>query len=187
MGFKNLEDLYFSLFSSAKYGYTGYLAALSITITTISELVGLRELSIGAFGLLLLLELMTGLYAAIIQKKQITSSKFSRFGIKLFIWISLFFIVHQFSQESNGIIYEWLHSGLLLYVGGEYLISILENLSLISGKSNAPLIKAISKQIKKFLNVEIETNLGRSTPSPTPSSDSDNSNLSDFEENRTED
>lgn len=160
-----------SLFTSA-FGYSSntefsdsliHKTAFAITIplagisALIEHYIGINFITLIAFIVLLLLELITGLTASKKKGIKIESKKFSRFGLKIFVWISLFFIANslklQYKEESVIVysIFEWLHSGLMIFASLEYLISVLENLSVITGQKNTGIINAIKRKLKKFL------------------------------------
>jgi PAS domain S-box-containing protein len=99
------------------------------------------------------LELVTGLAASKKKGIKIESRKFGRFGLKLTVWLGLFFIINSLRVQYKGTsefvygIYEWLHDGLMIYVSLEYLISVIENLGTLTGKRDSGLINAIKKKV----------------------------------------
>jgi phage-related holin len=108
-----------------------------------------------------LLELITGLLAARYKGQRWSSRKFSRFGLKILVWLCLFLICNLFTlgyQTVEGVsaytihtVFSWLHGILVSYVSFEYLISIIENISKITGKSNNRLIKLLNKKLDGIL------------------------------------
>lgn len=129
---------------------------------------GLRHLTILAFVVLVTLELITGLVASKIRGEKIVSRKFSRFGLKVFVWLTLLYVVNaikieysdqggNFSNLASGF-FTWLHGTLFIYIVIEYLISVLENLSVITGKNNDTLITKIIKKLNGFLSGEKDKN-----------------------------
>lgn len=129
-GFQNVYDFLSSMFHRHLFNVTIPLAALA---GFLELYLGLKSLSIVAFALLLIGELLTGIAASLSQGQKITSKKFSRFGFKAVFWFFLFFLFTTFQQEykSNNVIYfnvfSYLHSTLVFYVCMEYIISIDEN------------------------------------------------------------
>jgi hypothetical protein len=119
----------------------------------IEKYFGLEHLTIMSFGLLMILELVTGLMASKIKKVKIESKKFGRFGLKVLVWFSLIFITNSLSIEYKShkdvigsmahAMFNWVHTFLFIYINMEYLISILENLGVITGnkKNSKNLIK----------------------------------------------
>jgi hypothetical protein len=122
---------------------------------------GLQTITILAFLLLVTLELVTGITAAKISGKKIESKKFGRFGLKIFVWVTLLFILNSLRLEYKGhedtlgdiayFLFSWIHGTLFIYINLEYLISVLENWGVISGKDNKSLIEAIKNKITGFL------------------------------------
>jgi hypothetical protein len=144
------------------------LLTLTIPLAGFSALVesflGLQNLTILAFVVLITLELITGLVASKIKGEKIVSHKFSRFGFKIFVWLTLLYVVNtikieyseqggNFSTLASGF-FTWLHGTLFIYVVIEYLISVLENLGVITGKNNDTLIIKIIKKLNSFLGNE---------------------------------
>ena len=82
------------------------------------------------------------------------------------IIISLIFIINSLKLEYKGktditglmahALFSWLHSGLYVYINLEYLISVLENLEVITGSDSATsklslIKKKLSTLIDKLL------------------------------------
>ena len=130
------------------------LAGLSSVIETTF---GLQGLTILAFVTLVVLELLTGLIASKVKGEPIVSKKFGRFGLKMLVWLTLMFVINMLKKEyhddgnfnslANGLL-TWLHGTLFIYINLEYLISVLENLGVITGKSNKGLIGLIKSKFK---------------------------------------
>ena len=122
---------------------------------------GLQTLTILAFVVLVTLELITGLTAAKVSGQKIESKKFGRFGLKVFVWVSLLFVINSLRLEYRGHedtlgglafgLFNWLHGTLFIYINIEYLISILENIGVISGKNNKGIIDVVKDKLKSFL------------------------------------
>jgi hypothetical protein len=157
-GFEDISDFSNSLLHTKLLTLTIPFAGLSAIAETYF---GLQSLTIFAFVLLVTLELITGLTAAKVSKTKIESKKFGRFGLKIFVWISLLFIINSFRLEFKthedmmgnlafGLL-NWLHGTLFIYVCLEYLISVLENMGTISGKDNKGIIDNIRIKLKSFM------------------------------------
>ena len=146
-GFVDTSDLMNSMVHSKLLLFTFSISAVG---TIIERTFGLMPLTLVAFCVLLFLELITGLWASKVKGNKIESRKFSRFGIKFLVWTLLFFVLNtlKIQYEGNNKIafyfWEWLHTFIVGYVNLEYLISVLENIGVISGKDNTKLIKAIT-------------------------------------------
>lgn len=156
-GFNDISDFSSSLLHTK-------LALITIPLAGISSVVqnyfGLQSLTIFSFVLLVSLELITGLTAAKVGKVKIESKKFGRFGLKILVWLSLIFIINSFKVEFYGYkdtfgnmahgLLSWLHGTLFIYVCFEYLISVLENMAVISGKKNSSFIDLIKDKFKNI-------------------------------------
>lgn len=148
-GFKNYNDF---LNSMIHFNLLKITIPIALISTMIENAFGLNFITIIAFILLLLVELTTGILASNKRGIKIESKKFGRFGFKLFVWLSIFFIVNALKNQylDNRPIYElyeWMHDGLVIYVSIEYLISILENFSYITGVKNKGLVYSIKKKV----------------------------------------
>jgi hypothetical protein len=163
---KNFGFNDFSDFSSSFIRWD--FLTLTIPVALISSVVntyfGLSLLTLFAFVSLLVVELVTGITASKFKGHRIESRRFSRFGLKLFVWLIFFFIVQSMKQQyvdSNKLafkLYDWLHDTVMIYVTMEYLISVLENISVISGDSKNKLTSAL---IDKILGVLIKKEDGK--------------------------
>lgn len=155
---------------NCKYEFMGSMVhtqvlTLTLPIAGISSIIesyfGLQGLTVLSFVLLITLELISGICASKVNKEKISSRRFSRFGFKLFVWVTLLFILNSLRLEystydttigkTSYLLFNWLHSTVFIYVNLEYLISVLENLGVISGKKKGTLISAIKNKLKNIL------------------------------------
>jgi len=157
-GFKDSSDLLASLFT---YKFIPITITFSAVSAFIIKYTGLEWVTIAAFASLLIMELGTGLIAARTKGTTIESKKLSRFFLKVAVWMNVFFVVktlewHYISKDSDTIalVYSFLHSLILVYVSFEYLISVIENITVISGKSTNPLIKVMTNMLKNLLGTD---------------------------------
>jgi len=136
---------------------------LSIPVATISAFIdqyfGLSLVTALSFTILLTLELVTGLLASLVKKRKLESRRLARFGLKIFVWFSLFFIIQSFKAHFAdkfivAKVYDWAFSVVIIYVTFEYMISVLENIATITGRSESKLIKALKSKLNNILNVE---------------------------------
>lgn len=160
-GFDNLSDFTKSIIHTKFLAITIPLAGIS---SIIESIFGLQSVTIFAFTLLVTLELITGITASKVKRRKIVSRRFGRFGLKVFVWLSLIFILNTLRLEyllhedffgaiAYGL-FTWLHGTLFIYVCLEYLISVIENLGDISGKSTKGITKKIREKFKGFINDE---------------------------------
>lgn len=161
-GFSCTNDFNGSFVHANLLAITIPVAALS---SFIESIMGLHGLTVLAFVSLVILELITGIVAAKGRGEKIVSHKFSRFGLKVFVWLTLLFITNSLRLEYDGEddmlsrltggFFSWLHGSLFVYITLEYLISVLENVgSLTNEKSKKSLINTIIKKLNGFLGIE---------------------------------
>jgi PAS domain S-box-containing protein len=153
-GFSNFNDFTSSIvhknLMSRTIPYTGILTTIGYYV---EHYIGLNSATMVAFFVLVMTELFTGIIASKKRGIRIESRKFSRFGLKLMVWISLFFVLNVFKMEytnsssATSGVYEWLHIFIVGYVNMEYLISILENLGVITGKNYGSLIGLVKSKL----------------------------------------
>jgi hypothetical protein len=136
---------------------------LATTSSIIQTFFGLESLTITAFVVLVTLELVTGLTASKLTHTPIVSDKFGRFGLKLGVWLILMFVLNSLKLQYKDVggfdtianlLFTWLHGVLFIYVNLEYLISVLENLAVISGKNNDTIVKVIKKKFFRTIDEE---------------------------------
>jgi len=160
-GFSNCSDFYGSILHPNFMLFTLPIAGLS---SLFEKYFGLEHLTIISFVVLIFLELITGLLSSKVRGVKIESKKFGRFGLKILVWLSLIFITNSLKLEyksytdAAGVVaytmFNWLHTLLFIYINMEYLISVLENLGIVTGnkKETSSLIKFIKKKFSDFLN-----------------------------------
>lgn len=125
--------------------------------------VGLEPGPLMAFIGVLCLELVTGLAASFVRGERLSSHRWKRFGAKLFVWVCLLSIIHLLRPVFPAV-YGFLHTTVVVYVSLEYIISILENLAAITGKSNNVLVHSIREMLGKFIDIKAQNNAEEKTP-----------------------
>jgi hypothetical protein len=159
-GYHGIEDFYTS---TIHHNLTILTIPVALITAVIERLTGLQYLTLISFGLLVLMEFITGISASKIKNIPIESKRFSRFGLKLLVWVSLIFIINSVKNEYHGktditslmayALFSWLHGALYVYVNLEYLISVLENLEVISGSDPATSkLSLIKKKLTTFID-----------------------------------
>jgi hypothetical protein len=156
-GFKNFSDYFDSII---------YIKPLIITVPVaamgafVEDYLGMKWLTLVAFISLLLVEVGSGVVASMYTKKdKFSSIRFGRFLFKAGFWVILFFILHSFEREyevgtvMNGL-FGYLYDAIMIFVVQQYLLSFIENIGKISGKSNNVLIKLIVNKVSKVIDVE---------------------------------
>ncbi|PZP42589.1 MAG: hypothetical protein DI598_16785 [Pseudopedobacter saltans] len=152
--YDSVKDLWLSLFPSGKYQLAMVSISLSTAISAIDKLFGLDAMAFIGFILIMALELWSGIKASSIKGEKFQSSKLSRFTFKAFyymvliavpFWISNSYVNHgkHFMAE----LFEWLQLFLVTQIFFENLLSIFENLSVITGKDKTAWIVKIKDKI----------------------------------------
>lgn len=162
-GFENISDFFNSLVHPKLLLFTLPASILSFSIlASLENWLGISSMAIIGFIVAVVLELVTGLWASIIKGTPISSRKFSRFGLKIFVWLGLLMVTNSFHlsyvdqhdilSEVSEYFFYTLHNILVIYIMTEYIISILENFATINGKSDSILISFIKAKRKKIFN-----------------------------------
>lgn len=166
-GFTNFSDFVDSLIHTKLMAFTIPLAfSVAGIVTFLENNLGMQVMTMASLLVLLILELVTGLWGARIKKTKIESRKFARFGLKVIVWFSLFFVMNSLSlqylnkpglwDKALHTIFAWSHGTLMVFVALEYLISVLENFSKITGRDTSPIIKALRKKIDAWFGTNEE-------------------------------
>jgi phage-related holin len=157
-GFTGVEDFFSSLVHTKLLLFT--LPSALILFGFIEKWLGITSAIFIAFGVMAALELITGLWGSRAIGKKFSSKKFSRFGLKALVWMSLIMVANSFKTSyenlkgiQNVIIFQmfyWIHGTLVVYVAMEYMISILENFSKITGQKENKLLKFLKKKLDQW-------------------------------------
>jgi hypothetical protein len=149
-------DFLQSLVPSAKYHATFLSVGISGAIALLQSYIDFSLIAAFGFALLAFVELCTGIYASVcIKKEKLKSLKMGRFVIKLSLMLLCLFILGLFAKEfgkSNvllGELFSWMRDGVFAFTAIEYLVSVLENVAVISGQSNSRLLNAIKNKMDK--------------------------------------
>lgn len=155
-GFDSNHDFSSSMMHANLLFFTIPVAFIS---SFIENYFGLQAVTLIAFVTLIALELITGISSSRVRKIPLQSKRFSRFGFKLVIWFLIFFILQtmKLQYKDNAVIggiYSWLHSSIFIYVTLEYLISVVENVSVITGDNNNVILHMIKGTVGKYMKVK---------------------------------
>ena len=161
-GFDGLKGFLLSLFPSFKYGVAGQTLSVSAILGFISSLLGISAFLIPVMFVAVVIETWTGIKASKKQGIPFESIRFSRCVIKVFIWVSLFFMFHSFAMDmqthddwvhvAGFYFFEILHVATMMYFVIEYSTSILENLAVLDGKPKETLVVAFGAMFDNFIS-----------------------------------
>ena len=160
-GWASNKEFMLSLFPSAKYGTMGMNIGFASVSAFFVEYLGISPALIPALVIILGTELWTGIRASTTKKKEkFESGKFSRFVIKLCVWMVLFYTAHSFMNEYRGqetlvqilayTFFEVLKVFLMSLFLVENITSILENLAVLDGKPKAAYIDKTKELFNAF-------------------------------------
>ncbi|WP_410221933.1 phage holin family protein [Pedobacter sp.] len=147
-----------SLAPSSKYKLTIASTAISLFFPFIDRVFGLDVYAFGGLVLVFIAELTSGLIAANIRKETFSSMKLSRFTFKVAYYLILIAVPYVMSvsfrdhgRTAAATVFDWLHLFLLAQIILENIVSILENVAVISGKDKTHWIAKIQTKINELL------------------------------------
>lgn len=157
--YHDFNEWFVSLAPSFRYKMVMITLTASATTSCIDLVFGMNGLAFAGFFIIMVTELVSGVWASQIRKEQFSSMRLSRFGFKLFYYLVLMAIPYVFAQSYNvhgeqlaGSIFQWLHVFLTVHIIMENIISILENSAVINGDDKAAWIEAIKTKINGLLS-----------------------------------
>lgn len=163
-GFDSIGDFMSSMVHAKLLLWT--LPSSVVLFAFVEQWLGITSAIFIAFGVMAIMELITGLVSAKKQGHKWSSRKFSRFGLKILVWLSLIMVANSFKisyEELEGLqnyliyqMFNWIHGVLVVYVSLEYMISILENFSKITGKKENKFLGFLKKKLDQILGVADE-------------------------------
>lgn len=159
-GYESIGAYAESLAPSSKYAT---LSPVILSISAISvvpiKIFGLTEYAFGALFMMMVVELISGVIASRIRKEPYSSTKSSRFILKVCQYLVVIAVTHLFAdsykvqgKEMGATIFEWMHIFLTVQIVQENIVSILENGAVISGKSKVHWISKLSDKINSFFS-----------------------------------
>lgn len=161
-GFSNWSEYTNSLIHKDLVAMFMFNSSLVASVTmVIQEYFGIKPVLIGAILALLVWELGSGLIHMHKSKEQFTSDKFGRFALKAFFWVSFLYIIYSFRSQFEGTniiafeMFDWIHTGALVYMFSEYLVSVDENMAKIT-KRESTFLKIVINKIKSFIEPKVE-------------------------------
>lgn len=161
-GYNSIKDFVLSTFTLKLMPLTIPFAAISGIVEVIF---GLKLLTITAFVLIMIVELISGMWLSIwVRKEKFSRRKFSRFGLKAFVWFSILFLLNQFTSEAAAkdmsvlAVYEYLHTTFITYVSIEYALGATTNLAKVMGKESDPFYKKIMRILSSKFEDKNEQN-----------------------------
>lgn len=132
---------------------------VSVLFPFIDRVFGLDAYAFFFLLIVFISELTSGIIAASIKKEQFSSMKLSRFSFKVFYYLVLIALPYVMSismkahdKSTAAVMFDWLHLFLLAQIVLENIVSILENLAVISGKDKTHWITKIQEKIISLIS-----------------------------------
>lgn len=162
-GWASNKEFMLSLFPSAKYGTLGGNISFAAVSAFFVQYLGISPALIPALVIILATELWTGIRASMkVKHEKFESGKFSRFVIKLCVWMVLFYTAHSFMNEYAAqdtlvqilafTFFEVLKVFLMSLFVVENVTSILENLAVLDGKPKAAYVDKTKELFNAFFD-----------------------------------
>ncbi len=187
-GWASNRDFLLSLFPSVKYGTMGGSISFAAVSAFFVQYLGISPALIPALVIILATELWTGVRASRKRKEPFESNKFSRFVLKLCVWMVLFYTAHSFMNEYRGqetlvqilafTFFEVLKVFLMSLFLVENVTSILENLAVLDGKpkdtyveKTKDLFNAFFKALKGIFSRQVDRHGHHHYHEPEPDQD----------------
>jgi len=159
--YENWLSIVSSMFPSLKYNMTGFILAISSMSVVTYKIFGLDTLAFIAFVLVMTFEVITGIVASRVSKIDTSSVKMSRFSLKMGCYLVMLFVSNSFAEsfEAKGStagywFFDWLHLFLAVHIAVENIVSIGENLGVISGKGKTYWISQIQDKVNDLFKVK---------------------------------
>lgn len=157
--YDNMNDFLTSLMPTSKYNITILVSSFSALMVSIDKMVsvvfGLTGMAFISLVLILITELLSGLMASSVRKEAFESAKLRRFSFRLFYYLVLLSVPYLLSENYRirgnfvaHLAFDWLHVFLVIQIGFENIISVLENIAVIEGKDKSHIIRKIKNRLK---------------------------------------
>jgi hypothetical protein len=157
-GYEDWGSFKESLIPTLKYPGSGMITVvISISSVPIIRIFGLDWLAFGALLLVFLVELISGIWASQTKGEKIESKKLSRFTFKCAYYLLIIAITYLMAvsfkdrgKELAVVIFDFMHLFFLVQIVLENIVSISENLSVITGKPKAHWITTMVEKVNGF-------------------------------------
>jgi len=156
-GFSNLNDFFQSAFHSESFT-TIFVTSVSLTALgeIIREIIGFTPMVYVSFIVLLLVEVVTGIRASLLEGEKINSKRFGRFILKTFVYTIMLGVTNVFGSQTEGFtsyIYNTIHMLIFDYITLQLIISVFENLSRMGYQESSSVFNGIHKVISKYIKL----------------------------------
>lgn len=159
--YASTQEFLYSLFPSFKYQLQWLMVSLSLLGGLVNYVLGITPAVAVAMLVAVVVEVWTGIQASKKLQVKFESFRFSRCWIKVVIWLLILYIIHAFEKEfANDInlfraaakqFFSFMFVAALTGFLVEYITSILENVSVMSGKPKTKIIEVIQAGWMRFV------------------------------------
>lgn len=164
--FDGWSGLISSLMPSVKYNSITTLTLMSSSVAVVVNLLfGLEHFAFIALLISMVAELTSGVIASYYRKDKFDSTKFSRFLFKAVYYLILIYITNNMAQgfkmqgyDSAFTAFHWIHLFITIQIVAENLVSIIENVSVISGNDKTHWIVKIQSKINELFKLKKDNN-----------------------------
>jgi phage-related holin len=153
-GYESWARLGESLAPTFKYQITLCSVMFSALGTLVGQLFGLNWLAFVVLLLVFVLELATGLARAAYKGEDFQSAKLSRFLFKISYYlliISISFLMsvsfRALGKNTAGEVFDWMHVFFTIQIVVENVVSIAENIAVVSGKEPSHWVRALQDRV----------------------------------------
>jgi hypothetical protein len=168
--YHSVSSLFESIAPSFRYSITKPLLIASATYPSLASVLvsyfpavdAVLGISGGAFIAMMaafFVELLSGLVASHTRKEQFSSLKLSRFTLKVCIYLVIIAVPYHWAQSFKAHdrdfmagAFSWLQSFLIAQIAFENIVSILENLAVVSGDDKTAWINKIKDKLAAILS-----------------------------------
>jgi phage-related holin len=157
--YASAKAFFMSLAPSFKYEMLPVASMVFSAVSVVADKIfGLDVFAFGAFFFLMVFELLSGIWAANVKQEPLSSMKLSRFTFKVAIYLVIIAVPYNFAQSFKAkdytlatTIFDWMYVFLVIQIVQEHLVSILENVAVISGRPKTHWISKLQEKIGGLL------------------------------------
>lgn len=157
--YENSHEFLLSLIPTIKY-QLGTIVIFTFSFSAIIDQVfGLDAAAVLALILAMCVELISGIYASSVLAVPFNSKRLSRFTVKSACYLILiavpFLLQKSYIKHDNSVAsmaFGWLHVFLVTQIAIEHIVSILENVAVISGKPKTYWVTKIKSKIDEIVS-----------------------------------
>lgn len=157
--YHSISEFLLSLAPSFKYKINIGLMIISAIWVSIDKGFGLDDAAFIALLVVFVTELVSGITASRIRKETFSSIKLSRFTLKVACYLVLIGVTYTMNEsfKAHGdflasVIFDWMHIFLVVQIVFENMISILENVAVISGKDKSAWIVKLTEKLNTIFS-----------------------------------